>query len=280
MICKSFAPQNRQIPSIGQGTWHMPEAGKAREKAMLALRRGIELGMVHIDTAEMYTGAEELLGETIKGLPRDQLFIVSKVLPTNASHKGTMRACEYSLKRLGIDHLDCYLLHWRGSIPLEETMSALEELVQAGKILSLGVSNFDVADLEEANLFLRKEKIACDQVLYNLGERGLERKLLPYCKGRAISIVGYSPFAKLPAPSSGQGKLLAKIANKHSATVRQILLAFVTRDESVFTLSKASVATHVEENARASEIQLDQENLKEIDQNFSAPSEDIPLAIL
>jgi diketogulonate reductase-like aldo/keto reductase len=280
MILRPFGPKNAKVPTIGQGTWQMADTGKAREKAKLAIRRGIELGMVHIDTAEMYTGAEELLGEAIEGLPREQLFIISKVLPSNASFEGTIKSCESSLRRLRTDYLDCYLLHWRGSLPLKETMRALEELVKTGKIRSLGVSNFDVDDLKEAQGHLEKERITCDQVLYNLGERGMERHLIPFCKKENISLVGYTPFGKIPPPSSGQGKTLQDIAAKHKATVRQIILAFLTKDESLFAIPKASVTSHTEENAAACKIALDQDDMLAIDKSFPAPVEDVPLSVL
>lgn len=280
MICRPFGPKQVKVPVIGQGTWGIAESGKAREKAKQAIRRGIELGMVHIDTAEMYTGAEELLAEVIKDLPREQLFIVSKVLPSNASFNGTIKACEASLKRLGTDYLDCFLLHWRGSLPLEDTMAALEELVKAGKIRSLGVSNFDVKDLEEAIGYLKKEKIVCNQVLYNLGERGIERRLIPFCKKEKISVVGYTPFGKIPPPSSGQGKALQQIASRHGATLRQVILAFTIRDENLFSIPKSAVTSHTEENALAHNLKLDQDDIAAIDRAFPAPTEDVPLAVL
>lgn len=280
MIVRPFGPKHAKVPAIGQGTWQIADSGKAREKSKLALRRGIELGMVHIDTAEMYTGAEELLGDAIAGLPREQLFIVSKVLPSNASFEGTIKSCESSLKRLRTDYLDCYLLHWRGSLALRETMRALEELVKSGKIRSLGVSNFDVEDLKEAQSYLEKEPIVCDQVLYNLGERGIERRLVSYCKSEKISVVGYTSFAKIPPPSSGQGKTLQDIAAKHKATVRQVILAFLTKDESLFAIPKSSVSSHTEENAGACNIKLDQDDVDAIDRAFPAPVEDVPLSVL
>ncbi|PWU00207.1 MAG: oxidoreductase [Candidatus Melainabacteria bacterium] len=280
MISRPFGPDQVKVAAIGQGTWQIAESGKAREKAKQAIRRGIDLGMVHIDTAEMYTGAEELLAEAIKDLPRQQLFIVSKVLPSNASFAGTIQACEHSLKRLGTDYLDCFLLHWRGSLPLEDTMRALEELVKTGKIRSLGVSNFDVKDLEEAMRYLKKERIVCNQVLYNLGERGIERRLIPFCKKEKISIVGYSPFGKIPPPSSGQGQALQQIAAKHKATIRQIILAFTIRDQALFGIPKSSVASHTEENAAAHKVKLDQDDIAAIDKAFPAPTDDVPLAVL
>jgi len=179
VIARRFGPLDRAVPIVGQGTWNVPLRGARADEAKRALRRGIELGMVHVDTAEMYGdgGAERLVGEAIRGLPREQLFLVSKVLPSNASYEGTLRACEASLRRLGSEYLDCYLLHWRGGVPLGETMRALETLVRQGKIRALGVSNFEVDDLEEARAALEREPIACNQVLYHLGERTVERAL-------------------------------------------------------------------------------------------------------
>ena len=173
MITHPFGATGRDVPIVGQGTWNVPTSGARADEAKRALRRGIELGMVHVDSAEMYGdgAAERLAGEAIAGLPREQLFLVSKVLPSNATYDGTIRACEASLKRMRVDYLDCYLLHWRGSVPLGETMRALEKLVRDGKTRALGVSNFDVADLEEARTALESEPIACNQILYHLGER-------------------------------------------------------------------------------------------------------------
>jgi diketogulonate reductase-like aldo/keto reductase len=280
MNLRPFGPKHWQVPVIGQGTWQIADTGKAREKAKLALRRGMELGMVHIDTAEMYTGAEELLAEAIEGVPRDQLFIVSKVLPSHATFEGTIKACENSLQRLRTDYLDCYLLHWPGSLPLPDTMRALEELVKSGKIRSLGLSNFDVDHLEEAQRYLEKERIVCDQVLYNLGERGIERRLMPYCKKHNISIVGYTPFGKIPPPSNVQGKTLHKIALKYHASIRQIILAFLIRDENLFAIPKASVLSHIEENAAVCKIKLDEDDIQALDQVFPASADDLPLAVL
>jgi diketogulonate reductase-like aldo/keto reductase len=280
MLIKTFGPSLWKVPVIGQGTWELAETGKAREEAKRSLRRGIELGLVHIDTAEMYGHAEEVIAEAIFGLPRQKLFIVSKVLPSHASFDGTIKACETSLKRLQTDYLDCYLLHWRGSLPLQDTMRALEQLVVDGKIRSLGVSNFDIEDLQEAETYLNKERIACNQVLYNLGERGIEGRIIPYCKTRTISVVGYTPFGKLPSANSIPGKKLQSIAEKHNATMRQIVLAFLTRDQSVFAIPKSSVVSHTEENAGAANLILDEKDISAIDELFPAPKTDRPLAIL
>lgn len=280
MLTRPFGPTKLTLPVIGQGSWQIAETGKKREDAKRALRRGIDLGMVHIDTAEMYGGAEDLIGEAIEGLPRKDLFIVSKVLPSNASYKGTIKACESSLKRLRTDYLDCYLLHWRGSLPLEETMRAFEELVANGKVRTIGVSNFEIKDMEEAGRYLQKERLACNQVLYNLGERGIERRLIAHCSSNNISVVGYTPFGKIPPPSSPQGKILQKVAEKHGSTVRQLLLAFLTRDKNLFAIPKASVIRHIEENAAACNIKLDDDDLRALDGAFPAPTEDAPLSVL
>jgi len=197
MKTREFGVTGRRVPVIGQGTWNFPATKSEIESARKALRTGVEHGMTHIDTAEMYgNGAsEEIIGNAIYDLPRRNLFIVSKVLPSNASKKGTIAACERSLKRLGTDYLDCYLLHWRGSFPLSETIEALEKLIDDGKILSLGVSNFDVDDLQEALKFASKP-LACNQILYNLHTRGPERNIIPFCEQRKIAVVGYTPFAQ------------------------------------------------------------------------------------
>src|SRR5215470_17120951 len=216
------------VPVLGQGTWKLN--GK---EAVEALRAGIDLGLTHIDTAEMY-GTEELIAEAIKGR-REEVFLVSKVLPSNASREGTVRACEQSLWRLRTDRLDCYLLHWPGSHPLEETIEAFEQLRKAGKVRSYGVSNFDEFRLREAVGIAGKGRIACDQVLYNMGERHVEAKLLPLCRELKVALVGYSPFDNLP--ESGE---LAMVAEELDATPRQVALAFLTRLMDTFAIPKAS----------------------------------------
>lgn len=279
-----FGSLGVKLPVIGQGTWEMPTGGAALEEAKAAIRVGIELGMVHIDTAEMYGSgkSEELIADAVDGLPRDELFIVSKVLPSNASYAGTIKACEKSLKRLRTDYLDCYLLHWRGSVPLSETMRALEHLVDEGKIRSLGVSNFDVDDIEEALPLLEKHAIVCNQVLYNLHTRGIERELIPLCAKHDIAIVAYTPFAQrsLPGTRSAGGQTLAKIAEKHKATERQVVLAFLVRHELGFTIPKAARAGHVRENAGAGQLTLDADDVAAIDEAFPPPSRKVPLATL
>jgi diketogulonate reductase-like aldo/keto reductase len=280
LIEKQFGTTGATIPAIGQGTWQMP-SGKNSAAWTEALRRGIELGLTHIDTAEMYGSgsAEELIAEAISDLPRESLFIVSKVLPDNASYKGTIAACEKSLKRLRTEYMDCYLLHWRGSAPLEDTMRALEKLVDDGKIRSLGVSNFDVDDLEEAESYLTKHKIACNQVLYNLDHRGIERNLIPYCEKKKMAVVGYSPFGRRPIPTarSQSGAVLHEIASAHNATVTQIILAFLTRLDCLFAIPKAATIAHVEDNAGAARIKLSADDIDAISAAFPAPKRDVPL---
>lgn len=231
------------VPVVGQGTWNMERDPKG---SIAALRRGVELGMSHIDTAEMYGSGrvEEIVGEAIQGI-RDKVFLVSKVLPSNASFPDTMEACRRSLKRLKTDRLDLYLLHWRGDIPLDETLRAFEALQKGGLIRHYGVSNFDTRDLDLA--LSLNGKIACDQVLYNLGERTIERGLVPWCEQRNIPIVAYSPlggdrgFTTSPA--------LEAVARGRRATPRQIALAFLTRRPTSFAIVKSSSVARVEENA-------------------------------
>jgi len=276
---RQFGALPRLVPVIGQGTWNLPTRGADLEKAKLALRRGIELGAVHIDTAEMYGSgsAEEAIAASIQGLPRHGLFLVSKVLPSNASFAGTIKACEASLRRLRTDYLDCYLLHWRGSIPLADTIAALEKLVDDGKILSLGVSNFDVEDLDEAAHCLNKHKIACNQVLYNLAERGIERRLLPYCSEREISLVGYTPFGHKPARGNS-ANVLTDIAKKHQATVHQVALAFLIRLPGTFAIPKSASVEHTEKNVKADGLILSRQDIEQIDAAWPLPKRNAPLA--
>ncbi len=270
MIVRPFGPPGRDVPIVGQGTWNIPARGERADEAKRALRRGIELGMVHIDTAEMYGdgASERLVGEAIAGFPREQLFLVSKVLPSNARYDATIRACEASLKRMRVDYLDCYLLHWRGNVPLGETMRALEKLVDDGKIRALGVSNFDVDDLEEARVALERAPIACNQVLYHLGERSIEEHEFPYCRDHGIAIVGYTPFGRGDWTDRPGAHALEEVARKHRATPRQVILAFLTRDPIAFTIPKSSTGAHVEENAAAGDLRLDEEDAATIDEVF------------
>ncbi len=270
MIARPFGGTGRDVPIVGQGTWNVPTRGARADEAKRALRRGVELGMVHVDTAEMYGdgAAERLLGEAIAGLPREQLFLVSKVLPSNATYDGTIRACEASLKRMRVDYLDCYLLHWRGSVPLAETMRALERLVRDGKTRALGVSNFEVADLEEARGALESERITCNQVLYHLRERTVETHEMPYCREHDIAVVGYTPFGRGDWADRPGARVLDEIARKRGATPHQIILAFLTREPINFAIPKSSTFEHVEENAGAGDLRLDSAESAAIDEAF------------
>lgn len=270
MITRPFGAAGRDVPVVGQGTWNVPARGAAADEAKRALRRGIELGMVHVDSAEMYGdgAAERLVGEAIAGLPREQLFLVSKVLPSNATYDGTIRACEASLKRMRVDYLDCYLLHWRGSVPLGETMRALEKLVRDGKTRALGVSNFDAADLEEARVALESEPIACNQILYHLGERTAETHEIPYCREHGIAVVAYTPFGRGDWTDRAGARVLGEIAHKHGVTPHAVILAFLTRQPINFAIPKSSTIAHVEENAAAGDLRLDAAELAAIDEAF------------
>jgi diketogulonate reductase-like aldo/keto reductase len=264
-----FGPGGRAVPIIGQGTWYIEQADRAA--AIAALRRGLDAGMTHIDTAELYGSgkAEEIVAEALGGR-REEIFLVSKVMPQNASRTGTIRACENSLKRLKTERLDCYLLHWRGRHPLEETIAAFEELRAEGKILSWGVSNFDADDLAEAESIAGEGKIACNQVLYHLEERGIEHAVIPWCEAHNVAVVGYSPFghSSFPNARSKGGKALAEIAGAHKATTRQIALAFLTRRPSLFAIPKAADPVHVAENAAAAAIRLSEAEIQRLDAAF------------
>ena len=264
MYDRSFGATRVPVSVIGQGTWHIDSADRA--DAVRALRAGIDAGMTHIDTAEMYDDAELVVADAIQGR-RDEVFLVSKVLPGNASRRGTIKACERSLQRLGTDRLDCYLLHWRGQTPLAETVAAFEELKAAGKIRSWGISNFDADDLAELLKVAGKGTIACNQVLYHLQERAIEHRVIPWCEQHGVAVVAYSPFGHndFPGPRSPAGQALAKIAAAHRATPRQVALAFLTRKPSVFAIPKASSAGHAADNAAAGELQLTADELAEID---------------
>ncbi|HSS37380.1 MAG TPA: aldo/keto reductase, partial [Polyangia bacterium] len=244
-----------QVPVVGQGTWNLEQADHAL--AVAALRRGLDLGMTHIYTAEMYGqgAAEQLVAEAIAGR-RDEVFLVSKVLPQNASRAGTIAACERSLARLRTDRLDCYLLHWRGSHPLEQTIAAFETLQQQGKIRSWGVSNFDAGDLAEARQIAGDGHIAANQVLYHLEERGIEHAVLPACERYGIAVVGYSPFGHkhFPSPNSSGGRVLGEIAAAHGATPRQVALRFLTRRATLFAIPKSAHPDRTAENAAAGSL--------------------------
>jgi diketogulonate reductase-like aldo/keto reductase len=265
---KKFGTHGPDVSVIGQGTWYLDRGD--RKAAVAALRRGIETGMTHIDTAEMYGDAELVIADAIAGLPREKLFLVSKVLPSNASRRGTITACERSLKRLKTDHLDCYLLHWRGSYPFEETVAAFDELVAAGKIRSWGVSNFDEGDLDELLDVAGEGKIACNQVLYHLQERAIEHAVIPWCEQHGVAVVAYSPFGHndFPSPRGKSGEVLQAIADAHKASPRQVALAFLTRAASVLAIPKASSAEHAAENAAAGDLTLSAAEIAALDKAF------------
>jgi diketogulonate reductase-like aldo/keto reductase len=255
-----------QVPVLGQGTWRMGEDRRQRTREVAALRSGIDLGMTLIDSAEMYGegGAEQVVGEAIAGL-RERVFLVSKVYPHNASRGGIPKACEGSLRRLGTDYIDLYLLHWRGQYPLAETVEAFERLREQGKIGRWGVSNFDVADLEE----LDAPACATNQVLYNLEARGIEFDLLPWCQQQAMPLMAYCPI--------GQGgallaePLMQQIATRHGATPAQVALAWLLRQDGVIAIPKATQPAHVALNAAAADLQLAPEDCLALDQAFKAP---------
>ena len=264
---KKFGTTGHDVSVIGQGTWYIDRGD--RKQAVAALRRGIDLGMTHIDTAEMYGDAELVIAEAIAGR-RDETYLVSKVLPGNASRRGTVEACERSLKRLKTDRLDCYLLHWRGNFPLAETVGAFEQLVSSGKIRSWGVSNFDADDLDELLDVAGEGKIACNQVLYHLQERAIEHAVIPWCAKHGVAVVAYSPFGHddFPRPNSKGGEALQAIAKHHGVSSRQVALAFLTREPLVFAIPKASSAEHTAENAAAGNLVLGADEIAALDRAF------------
>jgi diketogulonate reductase-like aldo/keto reductase len=264
---QKFGTSGPDVSVIGQGTWYLDHGD--RKAAVAALRRGIETGMTHIDTAEMYGDAELVIADAIAG-KRDGLFLVSKVLPSNASRRGTITACERSLKRLKTDHLDCYLLHWRGSYPLQDTVAAFDELIAAGKIRSWGVSNFDTDDLNDLLAVAGAGKIACNQVLYHLQERAIEHAVIPWCEKHGVAVVAYSPFGhnEFPSPRSKAGEVLQAVADAHKASARQVALSFLTRRPSVFAIPKASSAEHAADNAAAGKLSLSESELAALDKAF------------
>src|SRR5450631_578269 len=266
---RDFGSTGRRVAAVGQGSWRAEEADAAA--VIASLRRGIDLGMTHIDTAEMYGAgaAETLIGEAINGR-RDEVFLVSKVLPSNASRRGTVAACERSLARLKTDRLDCYLLHWRGSYPLAETVAAFDQLIDAGKIRSWGVSNFDTDDLDELLVVAGDGKIACNQVLYHLGERAIEHAVIPWCEQHGVAVVAYSPFGHndFPPARSKAGQALQAIAKAHGASPRQVALSFLTRATSVFTIPKASSQEHAADNAAAANLTLGENDIATLDEAF------------
>lgn len=264
---RPFGPTGRQVPVIGQGTWYIDDAH--RPTAITALRRGLDLGMTHIDTAEMYGEAEDVVGAAIAGR-RDEVFLVSKVMPGNASRSGTAAACEASLARLHTDRLDCCLLHWPGSHPLEDTFAGFERLREQGKILSWGLSNFDVPNLEAAWKAGGEGRIACNQVLYHLEERAIEHAVTPWCEAHGVAVVAYSPFGhgSFPNARAPGGRVLEEVAAHHGATARQVALRFLVRRPSGFAIPKASSPEHAADNAGAGALRLTEAEIAQIDAAF------------
>src|SRR3954466_1864867 len=264
---RNFGTTGCQVAAIGQGTWYIDRGDRA--DAVDTLRRGLDLGMSHVDTAEMYGDAEDIVGEAIAGR-RDEVFLVSKVLPANASRGGTVAACERSLARLGTDRLHCYLLPWRGPHPPADTIAGFEGLQSEGKILSWGVSNFDVDDLDEALAIAGEGRIACNQVLYHLQERAIEHAVLPWSEAHGVAVVAYSPFGhdSFPTPGTPGGRVLAETAAAHGATPRQVALRFLVRQPLLFAIPKASDPDHVADNAGAGDLHLSETELARIDAAF------------
>jgi diketogulonate reductase-like aldo/keto reductase len=271
-------PSGEEVPVLGMGTWHLAEGRHPRQEEIAALRLGLDLGMNLIDTAELYAegDAEELVGEAIAGR-RENVFLVSKVLPDHASRRGTMAACEQSLRRLKSGWIDLYLLHWRQEVPLQETLEGFQQLLDAKMIRYWGVSNFDVSDMLELVEIEGGENVATDQVLYNLTRRGIEFDLMPWCRERNIPLMAYSPIE--------QGRLLLhpviqRIAEHHQATPAQVALAWVIRQDGIIAIPRAGTPEHVRENRAAADIQLTQRDLDMIDRAFPPPKSKQPLAVI
>lgn len=274
-------PDGSKAPRLGQGTWHLAERADRRGSELEALRRGIGLGMTLIDTAEMYGEgrSEELVGEAIRGIPRESLFLVSKVYPHNAGRNRIFESCRRSLSRLGTDTLDLYLLHWRGSVPLAETVACMEELISQGLIRRWGVSNFDADDMEELWNTPGGKRCAANQVLYHLGSRGIEYDLLPWMRRRGIPLMAYCPIAQGGTLRRGlmESAAVKSVAEKYGATPTQILLSFVMRGGDVIAIPKAGTARHTLENAGAGLVDLSEGDLAGLSQAFPAPKRKVPL---
>ena len=271
-------PSGRNIPALGIGTWNMGESHAEEAQEVASIRKAVELGMMVVDTAEMYADgrSEEIVGKAIADL-RDEVFLVSKVYPFNASATGTIEACERSLKRLGVDHLDLYLLHWRGSHPLEETVAAFEKLKQSGKIRDWGVSNFDTDDMEELFEVENGRNCAVNQVLYNLSRRGVEYDLLPWCQEKGVPLMAYSPIE--------QGRILnnhelIRIAKAYQATPAQVALAFLLERDGVVAIPKSAKPERVEENRGATDLDISDEDWASLDAAFPPPTRKTSLAML
>lgn len=277
-----------KIPQLGFGSWYLGDDKSKHDSEVEAIKTAIRSGMTLIDTAEMYGDgrSEKILGEAIKAIlseiPRDKLFIVSKVLPSNASRKKIFNSCNNSLKRLGVDYIDLYLLHWYGRYELKETVECFEELIQQGKIKRWEVSNFDVSEMKELLSVPNGNHCAVNQVLYNVCSRGIEFDLLPWLKEKNIPIMAYCPLVQAGDLNRGlyENKILKKIAEKHSATISQILLSFVMRFDNVIAIPRSGNKNHVIENSKAVNVLLSEEDLNEINKEFPPPSRKIPLEIV
>jgi diketogulonate reductase-like aldo/keto reductase len=283
MLKRRFGWTGIDVPVLGQGTWMLEGKRGTEHEAVESLKLGLDLGMTHIDTAEMYGDGrvEEIVAAAIEGR-RDDVFLASKVLPSNASYQGTLDACRKSLRRLKTSWLDLYLLHWPSSYPIADTIRAMEKLVDDGLIRYFGVSNFDLEELQEAERALSKHRISCNQVLYYLGNRGIERRLLPYCTKQGIAVVGYSPFGHegFPPSKSKQGRILAEVAARNRRTPRQVALNFLTRDPNTFAIPKARQIEHVRENSIGVGWKLSANDLSVIEQAFPLPADDAPLEMI
>jgi diketogulonate reductase-like aldo/keto reductase len=283
MINRKFGWTDVQVPVIGQGTWMIEGSQDSERLAIEGLRLGLDLGLTHIDTAEMYGNGkvEEMVAEAIADR-RDKVFLVSKVLPSNASYEGTLKACKRSLKRLKTDWLDLYLLHWPGPYLIEETMRAMEKLVAEGLVKFIGVSNFDVEELCAAERSLKNERMACDQVLYHLGYRGIERHLLSYCTEHEIAVVGYAPFghSNFPSSQSAGGRVLEEIGERYGRTPRQVALNFLSHHPNIFTIAKTSRPERAIENSNGVGWELAAEDFETIDRTFPVPDQDTPLEMI
>jgi diketogulonate reductase-like aldo/keto reductase len=275
---KVTLPSGEQVPALGQGTWYLGEKRHTRAEEIATLRLGLDLGLTLIDSAEMYGEglAEELVGKAIEGR-RDEIFLVSKVYPHNASRQGAVAACERGLRRLNTDRLDLYLLHWRGTIPLQETLEAFDALIRAGKIRYWGVSNFDVDDMEELTSLTGGSSVATNQVLYNLTRRGIEYDLFPWCRERNIPMMAYSPIE--------QGRMLKDrtlrtVAERREATTAQVALAWLLRHDGLIVIPRSGRTEHVRENRAALDLKLSDQDLAELDRAFPPPTEARPLEML
>lgn len=300
MIKRKFGWTDVEVPVIGQGTWLIESSGSGHLRhnnsnnnqiAIKTLQLGIELGMNHIDTAEMYGNgrAEELVGQAIAAGNREEVFLASKVLPSNASYERTIKSCKQSLKRLKVDYLDLYLLHWPSSShTIGETMNAMEKLVSDGLVRYIGVSNFGVEELKEAEKALRNERLACNQVLHHLGYRGIEKSILPYCTKQEIAVVGYSPFGhndslfSSSSQSNNKRRLLGEIAKRHGKTPRQVALNFLTgrHPTNIFTIPKTSNPEHARENSESVGWNLAEDEIASINKAFPVPDHDGPLEMI